>query len=270
MILGICADVSEIAAAGGDEDAEFGQTLAAMLFAMPKNLTSKTYLKGLSDTLSAVMDPDRNATWVMRQRGLSYIPSFLAQTRRIVDPEMHELSGALDRIKDRIPGLSGDLPTKYSWLTGKPVIYHGGMAAGISPIVFSSSIKESEIIGTELGKYAQGFTMPPETYKGVKLSTVQTSEFHRLHGTLKIGGKTLEEALVDLFHSPLYDIKGETYPVHGEDPIQGRRPAMIRGVIERYRKMALRELFAKDRTLQQGVMDARRDKAMSKLRSYAQ
>lgn len=270
MILGICADFAEIWAAGGEEDAETLQTAAAMAFALPKNLTSKTYLKGLSDTLSAVMDPDKNATWVMRQRGLSYIPSFLAQTRRIVDPEMHEISGALDRIKDRIPGLSGDLPTKYSWLTGKPVIYHGGMASGISPIVFSSSIKESEIIGTELGKYAQGFTMPPETYKGVKLSTAQLSEFHRLHGTLKIGGKTLEEALVDLFHSPLYDINGETYPVHGEDPIQGRRPTMIRGVIERYRKMALRELFAKDRTLQHGVMQARRDKAMSKLRSYAQ
>ena len=265
MILGICADMSEIYASGVEEDAELGQVAAAMLFALPKNLTSKTYLKGLSDTLSAVMDPDKNGAWVLRQRGLSYIPSFLAQTRRVIDPEMHEVASMLDRIKDRIPGLSSDLPTKYSWLTGKPVLYHGGMASGLSPIVFSSANKEAEIIGTELGKYAQGFTQPPESYKGVKLSTAQLSELDRLHGTLKIGGKTLEEALVDLFHSQTYDLEGNTYPVQGEDPIQGRRPTLIRGVIERYRKMAFRELFGKDRTLQQGVVQARRDKAMAKL-----
>ena len=268
MFLGICADYSEIVANVG-EDEGIGEAIVAMIFALPKNLTSKTYLKGLSDTLLAISDPERNAEWVLRQKALSYIPAFLQQTRRTTDPEMKQVETILDHIKDKIPGLASTLPTQYSWLTGKPVLYHGGIASGISPIVWSSSEKDKEVLGTELSKYSKAFTKPPEKYKGVALSGEQISEFHRLHGTLKIGGKTLEESLLDLFKSPQYDKEGERFP-KDDDPVSGRRAMLIRGTVEKYRSRAFSELMKNDPTIRDGMRAARREQALNRIRSYAQ
>lgn len=265
MFLGICADWSEIATNNGNED--LMSTATAMLMALPKNLASKTYLKGLSDALAAVSDPEKNASWVLKQRALSYIPAFLSQTRRIIDPEMHEVEGMLDSIKDRLPGFSRTLPTQYSWLTGKPVRYHGGMFSGISPIVFSVSDKERETIGTELSRHSQAFTQPPKVYKGVQFTPEQTSEFHRLHGTVEIGGKTLEQALVALFDSPQYDRHGAQFSLD-EDPISGRRAALIRNVVERYRARAFQELHAANPEIREGVREWRRQQAIERIRQY--
>jgi hypothetical protein len=137
----------------------------------------------------------------------------------------------------------------------------------ISPIVFSVSDKEREIIGTELSRHSQAFTQPPKVYKGVQFTPEQISEFHRLHGTVEIGGKTLEQALVALFNSPQYDRHGAQFSLD-EDPISGRCAALIRNVVERYRARAFQELHAANPEIREGVREWRRQQAIERIRQY--
>lgn len=267
MFLGVAADYAEIAHSCKEDDADFSDIILGMIFALPKNLTSKTYLKGLSDSLSAITDPERNAEWVLRQRALSYIPALLTQSRRVVDPELHEVSTMIGRVKDSLPFFSANLPTRYSWLTGKPVVMQGAWASGISPIVFSTGEKGKELIGQELGKYHLAVTAPSKTWKGVKLNDSQVSELYRLHGTIKLNGRTLEEALIDLFNSPVYDKERKMHP-DDTDIISGHRPKLIRNVVEKYRKAALKKLLFDDRSIREALHQARRKKALDYIRSY--
>jgi len=267
MFLGISADWAEIAQHADEKD--LLNIAGAMLMALPKNLASKTYLKGLVDTLNAITYPEQNGAWVVKQRLLSYIPAFLAQTARSIDPEMKETAGLIEAAKAKIPGLSSTLPAQYSWISGKPILYHGGIASGLSPIVYSSGRKDLEVLAEEMGKRPRAISQPPKKYKGIEFTSEQYSELCRLHGTVKIGGKTMEEALVELFNSQRFDRKGERYSLD-EDPISGPRAAMMREVVERYRKRAINQLMRDDPTIYESIKQVKREKALSKLRSYAE
>lgn len=261
MFLGLAADWAEMAPHLSEEDGE--KAAMAMMMALPKNLASKTYLKGLVDTLNAVTDPERNMAWVVKQRLTSYVPNFIAQTARTIDPEMKEAETLLDAFKARF----GAGPAQYSWLTGKPLLFHGGHASGLSPVVYSSGRKGMEVLGEEFGKYPRSVSQPPKTYKGVELSPEQYSRACELHGTITIGGKTLEEALIDLFESPQYDRKNERI-APDDDPVAGMRGTMIRRVVTRYRERAYGMLMQEDAKLQEQVKQARQEKAMARIRQY--
>lgn len=261
MFLGLAADWAEMAPHLSAEDGE--KAAMAMMMALPKNLTSKTYLKGLVDTLNAVTDPERNMAWVVKQRLTSYVPNFIAQTARTIDPEMKEAETLLDAFKAKF----GAGPAQYSWLTGKPLLFHGGHASGLSPVVYSSGRNGMELLGEEFGKYPRAVSQPPKTYKGVELSPEQYSRACELHGTISIGGKTLEEALIDLFNSPQYDRKNERI-APDDDPVSGMRATMIRRVVTRYRERAYGLLMQEDAKLQEQVKQARQEKAMARIRQY--
>jgi hypothetical protein len=78
---------------------------------------------------------------------------------------MKETAGLIEAAKAKIPGLSSTLPTQYSWISGKPILYHGGIASGLSPIVYSSGRKDLEVLAEEMGKRPRAISQPRKSTK---------------------------------------------------------------------------------------------------------
>ena len=106
MIMGMAADAADamVNMPQGERD-DVAQVLA---IAIGRNLTSKTYLKGISETLNAVSDPERYGKNPLRNLGASMIPfsSLVATVERVTDPTLRETQTFLDHVYSRIPGLS--------------------------------------------------------------------------------------------------------------------------------------------------------------------
>jgi endonuclease YncB( thermonuclease family) len=106
--IGTVADLVDLQSHMTDKQQEHSMTLVAA--AIANNLSSKTWLSGLSSALEAVNDPDRYMQgFVSRTAGAIAVPSIMAQAARSSDPIMREARGSLDRIRSRIPGTSQSL-----------------------------------------------------------------------------------------------------------------------------------------------------------------
>lgn len=209
-LFGIAATASELYTAMTQADdanddtlSIAGQLFNATIFAAARNLSSKSYLSGVGNFLEALEseDPSKINAFVSNYVA-SYVPNVGSSITKTYDPTIREVRGVFDRMASKIPGYSETLPAKYSWLTGQPIQYTGGMASGFSPVVYESDKKDPVL--TELSKLSSGLTFPSPRVNGVKLDARQISDYYRLHGSIKIDGKTMLEALSDVIMSPDY------------------------------------------------------------------
>jgi proteasome lid subunit RPN8/RPN11 len=109
-VLGLAADATEIADHANDE--EWGKISTAVGLGLSKNLTSKTFLTGLSDALEALHDPERYGQKLVSSFAGSVVPSVAAQTARAMDPKIREAKGIIERIKSRIPKVREQVKAK--------------------------------------------------------------------------------------------------------------------------------------------------------------
>jgi len=87
-IVGVIADMVEIAQTGhGDHDAlsELGM---ATVFALGKNLTNKTFMQGFNDLVGALADPDRHAKGILQNFVRSAVPRAVATWNKSMDEQM--------------------------------------------------------------------------------------------------------------------------------------------------------------------------------------
>lgn len=121
MLFGLAADYAEISGLAGEElQPDVDKLATAILASISKNVTSKTWLRGVSDLIEAVQDPDRYGSQYINQLVSSLIPSISAQVERAVNPEFEEINGMVDSLKSRIPGLSTNMPKRRD-LWGDPI-----------------------------------------------------------------------------------------------------------------------------------------------------
>lgn len=135
MLLGIITDTCEAVDYIGERP--LSEITAKIALSVANNLTSKTYVKGLTDALNAVQDFDRHGkTWIEHLAGTA-IPAAVAQANRAADPYMREVRSFLDYFKSRIPGVAQALPVKRD-IYGKPVEKTGGIVTRLlSPVEVS-------------------------------------------------------------------------------------------------------------------------------------
>lgn len=254
-ILGMAGDFAEIAAAaemanegvnagegdnGGEEENKILYDLAgSMIFSMFYNLSSKTYMRGVAEIMEAMRDKASFGN-VLKAHMVSHVPSLFGSMRKLKDTEVKEVQGMMDEIKNKMPGLSETLPTKYSWLTGEPVLIHGGMAAGVSPIL-TSSVKDNPV-AEELVKFPRAMLGIQKDIGGVRLTTEQLSDYERIHGTVKIDGKTLMQALKEVVESPEYDRERKVMR-DTDEQMEDTRYLMLQDVVREYRLEARKNLF---------------------------
>jgi len=191
MMLGISADYAEIA---GEVKTKEADELAAMItLAISNNLTSKTWLRGVSDLIEAVNDPNRyGEKWIQSFSG-TLIPTGVAQIARNEDPVMRRTETIVDRIKSRIPGYSKDLPPRRN-IWGEPIILSGGLGPDlISPVYVSAD--KNDTLTNEMLRLKITPKMPDKKIKGIELSSEQYDDY------AKTSGKNLKMVLGGLVAS---------------------------------------------------------------------
>lgn len=130
MVIGTAADFAETF----DEmnDRQRGNVVTKVGQSISKNLTSKTWTRGVSDVLEAVNDPDRyGKRYVLRFAGTA-VPTGAAQVARLQDPTYKDPDNIVETLKSRVPGLIKDVrPRRNLWgepIVGKGAVWPGGIS----------------------------------------------------------------------------------------------------------------------------------------------
>jgi len=178
ILMGVAADFAEIS---GQTDDKSAQELAGMVaMAFTKNITNKTFLRGISEVIHAADDPVRyGERWIQGFAG-TVVPTGVAQYTRTDDPVLRQTLTVRDRIYSRLPGYSKDLPPRLN-LWGESIILEGGLGFDIvSPIYTSKRVKEP--IAEEMLRLKIAPAMPDRKIDGVELDGFDYNELVKLSG----------------------------------------------------------------------------------------
>lgn len=243
MFLGIAADLAVVGKdtlAGGKTSMDmFSQCASGLAVAATNNVTSKTWMQGVSEVVGFLNNPNESWEQFSGRFAATFVPyaSGIRSIRQQTDDPMREMRGIMDYTLNTIPGFSDSLPAKRNWVTGETINY--------ALVVRDKNDK----ILDELNNMADSIYGPPsEKIHGTELTGSQYSRLNELHGTLKIGGKTMYEAMGELINSPEYDLERQ-FLGDPPDKESGPRARMLKKLIRTYRNAAQRALLSEDTEL---------------------
>jgi len=195
MLFGISADMLRIAQTIGTDEADKLATL--IIGSVSNNLLSKTYLRGLADTVNAITDPERyGERWVKSLVSGIATPVFLSYTAKAVDPNLREAETILEQLQSRIPGLSKKLEPRLDIFGNERVSEGSGAYRFFSPAWQKKDIKDP--VARELLRLDVSMPAVGPKLQGVELTTAQRNELK------KMLGKTVYNAVQRIISSPKY------------------------------------------------------------------
>ena len=186
-------DLSTISGSEGMGPMEIGMTVVN---AVSQNFINQSYMKGLADVMDALVNDGMGYSVEKALKDFtlsSTLPNISNTVRQAIDPEFKEVRTWMDAYRNKIPGLSGTLPARYSWITGEPSLYMGGHFSSVLPVTGSWKPKDSTLEALE--QVATLLPSLPNNVMGNPLDGQQMSDYCRLHGTVKIKGKTMLQAI---------------------------------------------------------------------------
>ena len=165
-LFNMAADVAELQF---DNDTDFSDVMGAAVYSITRNMTSKTFLSGLSNFLDAVSDPQRYGDNYIKMMAGSVVPGFIAGATRAIEPDLKITETPMEAIKERIPGLRDDLYSRRDlWgniveragegKTGIAMRYLFG--TGISPVSNDPVDKEMVRLGVRIGPPTNKIKIP--------------------------------------------------------------------------------------------------------------
>ena len=253
--LGLVADFVELGNRVNDEDKN--TLTSGLMIAFAKNITNKTYLRGLAQTIDVLTDPERNMEmWKQRHMG-SYVPNLLNQTNP--DDTLREVRSVMDSIKSRTPGFSPMLDPKRN-VFGQPITFEGAWGPDfVSPFYQSTGLNSPA--RDELASLGLAMGQPREKQQGIDLTTLRVApdqtaydRWLELVGEVKLQGKGIEEALNDLVQSENY----QRLPAQSTMPsgVDSARVKLVKRTIERYRNRARNQMFQENPDIKQLYQNA--------------
>lgn len=258
-LLGLAADFAEIGA--NLDEGDNAAIAQAMLAALARNLTNKTYTTGIAEIANLLTAPDRYIERWLTNRVASYVPNLTSVVQD--DEYMRDVRSILDGARRKIPGLSESLPPRRN-LLGEPITPPSGWLpfAGevrnsalrqLSPAAYSRRVGDK--VKEELASLHFGFAPPARMSRGVPLDLLKTpsgqnlyDRYVELQGQVKIGERDLGDALEDLISSERYQ---RTPPPDGLNDQLNPRVQMIQSVLRRYRDRAMTQLHRENPTLRE-------------------
>jgi len=251
----VSADLTEIIKyAEDDQDALDVATMATI--ALAKNLTSRTYLRGLSDAMNVLSDPDRYAERFFQRQAASFTPmtSLVANIERSFDPMMRATYSAMDLIISRTPGLSDSLPPRRN-LYGEPIVLQGGLGWDfVSPIY--SSTREFDFVDNEIVENEVNVNMPRRSIGTGNFSIdLNAEEYDRY---VVLAGKELKMPYTNLKTGKTKDVNlhkylqgmmsSDMYQDASEGP-DGGRAMLITTIVNAFRDGARKTLLDENEAL---------------------
>ena len=235
--LGVAADISESALdlgrlPEGDPEKTYGAMAEQITIAATKNLTSKTFLEGISNLLSAVHEPERYGPAFINSYAGLLVPGAIAQFARGSDPIQRQVDSFSDAVQARmpfgIPGVIGsreELPIRYN-ITGEE---RRNLAAGFPNVVGIATMPtEQTALQQELQDVNFSYPAPSKKLRGVELEPEDYSEYARISGEL------INQRLNAVISSPLY----ANYP-------KARRKIVLENAAQDARKAATNIMFGR-------------------------
>ena len=263
-VLGIMADLKENIANINDEDKT--DIMGAAVLTVFKNVTNKTYLRGLSDTFEVLAEPTpKNISQFFGGVVGNLIPfvSFRSQgIPGILDPDKEALQtrSFIDQVIAKTPFAKGYLETKRDILTGDPiekkptglVINPDGIASfsfwfmGPTMVGRSSDVKQ-DTTAYEVARLKLTLSAPE-----IKKFKVDLTEFKKGDQTAydywleQVGkakdfdGTTLKQKLENTFKTSQYKSAKE-----GDETFDGGKEYIIKRIFDGYKKLAYANMLQK-------------------------
>jgi hypothetical protein len=194
IIMGATADMVEAGKVLNERQADDIATL--ITGSITKNITNQTFLRGASDLIGALENPDYEGQRWMQNLAGSLVPTGVAQYANTQDPYLREVSGMLDAIKRRIPGQSQSLPAVLDFF-GEPIKREGAVGPDMLSPFYKSSVKDNPA-AQEIVRLGIKPTKVDRALDGVRLTPQQYSEY-------QAGAGHLAKSLISLvIQSPGY------------------------------------------------------------------
>ncbi len=244
MFFGLAADYAEVV--NHMDERTMVQTATAMGTALMRNLSSKTYLRGIHDAVNAASQPDRYfERWMHRQAG-SYIPSIVNELNG--DDTLREVRSVWDALVARTPYAAGVDPQRN--LLGEKIARPVSLGPdAISP--FTSSTVKGDKLLNRLAGMEHAFQPPPtkvgnvdlEQFRSPKTGYTAHDRLQELMGEVKEKGRTLRETLETvLVNDPRVAPKLTDDLKYGGEKWTGTAVSVVQGIVGGYRILALEAL----------------------------
>lgn len=179
LILGIAADMQQFSEEMTQEEAD--EVGTALLGSIAKNLTSKTWLRGPSELIQALTDPDRYGERWLQRLAATAVPTGVAQVARAQDPVLRDARTLLDNIKARIPGLSTSVLPRRD-IFGLSITREGSLGPDVASTVYTSRDKNDPVM-QELIALQMTPGRLPRTVSGVELTPEEYDRYQVDAGT---------------------------------------------------------------------------------------
>ena len=119
ILFGITADMSDIGKyvdrqLTAEENVELGKLMSMLAASFSENITNKTFLTGLSDTIEMINDPDRYGEATIQRFVSSFVPTFTYYERKADDPVIRDVQTFSDSFVNRFPEIVGTTGTRTS------------------------------------------------------------------------------------------------------------------------------------------------------------
>jgi len=242
--LGVIADIVET---GVREEKDFDETEVehkanALMLALTRNATNKSYLAGIQMWADALGDPDRYVEKLGRNYAGSLVPNLISQMADYDTQAIKEARSVADVMKKKL-GLRGSLDTKRNVL-GEEYVAEQWMSTGfINPIQLST--KKDDPVLTEMASLNHAFRQPqPQLGGQIDLLEYENDRGQSAHDrrlellkTVKMGGLTLRQSINKLIKSRAY----QRLSPESEPGLPSPRIGQINSLLTKYRKEALRQ-----------------------------
>lgn len=221
ILVGIMADyVTLYDAIEGDLELE--EMLQGLVGGMSRNLLSKTYLKGLSDLMLALTDPERYGDRYIQGFSGTIVPTGIAQLQRAQDPYLRYTTSVWERIQSRIPFAADKLPKRVD-VFGRDIRLNPESVPSAVNLFNPIYIRqyENDPVAKELIRQEVYISPVRKKIGKYKLDSWELTEYQRTVG------KLVHSMMGNAIRSPLYRALPD---VHKQDRLeQIRREAMKLG-----------------------------------------
>ena len=178
ITLGLIADYKELSNVLEPEDA-----LSKVFGSIAQNLSSKTFLQGISDLMKVMNDPERYGEGYAQKIIQGMVPNIVGRYAGAIDPVMRKPTSIQDAIKSRLPGMSQEvMALRDIW--GSPVLKHtisgSGLERFISP-VYVSQISQDRAT-RELVRLGISPGSPQRSIAGIKLTNEEYDAYAEQSG----------------------------------------------------------------------------------------
>lgn len=248
-LFGMAADYVEIMS-NRKPDETIDEMAHHMVAATVKSMSSKTFIKGLSQTMLALTFPDEFLDKTLDRQAVSLVPvvgsSLSRKVTQQIDPIVRHAEGFIEELKKQTPGLSSSLPPELNrW--GEEVYRQNAIGPDIASPFYSTTYKKDPVVEAIM-KNKVNIPAAPDTLMGLPLSYEGKIELHQIIAKeVTKGGKTLHASMEKLLESSAFK-KGSTGP-------DGRQALLLRSRVEEFTARGEMIMLKRHPELKQALKD---------------